>query len=359
MDIRIVETMPTSGGLADPTFRIDPNLETVSLDWNQTDETLAVVDYNLNYNILPWQLYDDCVKKIFLTYNGQSCQTNQLIETVVMESSNEADINQIPGYHNSNEWHYKPREFHYPEELKLLTNPLDYATLPYDYREGFTVVKQFLTAQANVSPGTPAYTAFYRAPTLTSFIPANVEGNRLFIDGWYTSYVCTVKKWTTATPPSNSTGDIVWYDDQFYINLTGNPGLLVTELLTGITKPDTTNWREAPTFVEWQALMMANIGPVEVDDPIYFIESQHLATPELNAAILKELQKNCQCCDSQDYGMSHIDSYMKLMQKRLGAWVNFNQEIFSEAACIVASARKLCHLCLYHDECLTTPRKTC
>ena len=86
-DIRVVETMVTAGGLADATFRIDPDIENISLDWNETEGKLSVVDYNMNYNILPWQLYDDMVKKVFLTYNGKNCDRGQLIETVVMESA--------------------------------------------------------------------------------------------------------------------------------------------------------------------------------------------------------------------------------------------------------------------------------
>ena len=103
MDIRIVESLVTSGSLADPTFRIDPTLESVSLDYDATDGKLALVDYNMNYNILPWQLYKGMVKKTFLTYNGWSCDGQQLLETVVAQSADSADANQIPGYHNSNE----------------------------------------------------------------------------------------------------------------------------------------------------------------------------------------------------------------------------------------------------------------
>lgn len=205
MDIRVVESIPTSGGLADPSFRITNTVENVSLSWDEQTGELSVVDSNMNYNLLPWQLYDNAVKKVFLTYNGKAYESSDILETVLVESKNEGDVNQIPGYFNSNSWAYKPSTFHYPTEILEMTNISDYATLPYDYREGFTVVKQFLTAQANVTPGTPAYTAFYRAPTLTNFIPANVEGNKIYTDGWYTSYVCVVKRWSTADPINTNT----------------------------------------------------------------------------------------------------------------------------------------------------------
>ncbi len=365
MDIRVVESLITSGGLGDPTYRIDPTVEQVSLDWDNTDGRLSVVDYNMNYALLPWQLYDDAVKKVFLTYNGKSCATGHLLETVVMESNDEDDVNQIPGYNNSNEWGYIPREFTYPSEILSLTNPADYANSPYDYREGFTVVKQFLTAQANISPGTPAYTAFYRAPHLTSFIPANVEGNRIYTDGWYTSYTCVIRKWASVDPATNGSaqGDIIYHTPQkkFYINITGAGGSLVVDPSNNLLMmPDTTNWREDPTFEEWQTLMRNNIGSTMVDDPIYFVETQHLVTAELNNAILQELKKQCACCDKPQFGMSDLKTYIKLIQKRLGAWVQFNAELFHEASCILETARPLCNMCLYHQgECNDKPHGSC
>jgi hypothetical protein len=364
MDIRVVESVVTSGGLADPSFRIDPAIEHVSLDWNNSEGTLALVDYNLNYQILPHQIYTDLVKKVFLTYNGKSCGSGQLIETVVMESDPEDDINQLAGFNNSNEWYYTPSTFSYASEIRYLTNPADYATLPYDYREGFTVVKQFLTAQSNVSPGTPAYTAFYRAPHLTSFVPANVEGNRIYTDGWYTSYVCVVRTWSSVDPITNgvATGDILWYEPnkEFYINLTGVAGALIQDPNDPtLMIPDNINWKPAPNFEEWQTLMRNNLGSTLPNDPIYFVETQHLVTVDLNAAILAELKKQCGCCDSPKFNMSQLQDYMRLVQKRMGAWVQFNAGLYHDASCILESARPLCYQCLYHDHCLTRPRKSC
>lgn len=360
MDIRVVETMMTSGSLADPAFRIDGSLENISLDWDNDDQSLAVVDTNMNYSILPWQLYDDMVKKVFLTYNGWSCDGAKLLETVVAQSADDADVNQIPGFYNSNAWVFTPGEFHYNPAILELTDISQYSQMPYDWSAGFTVVKQFLTSQANVSPNLGAYTAFYRAPQLTNFVPANVEGNKIYTDGWYTSYVCTVKKWTGIQPPVSGTGDIVWYGDRFWINLTGASGALAINPTTQTIEPDSTNWAPDPNFEQWQTLMMNNVGPAEVDDPIYFVESQHLVTVELNQAILNELKKCCECCDKPNFWESHMDTYQKLIQKRLGAWVQFNSQLFHEASCILESARPLCNLCLYHvDECNTTPRLRC
>jgi len=354
MDIRTIESVVTSGGLADTNFRIDGDLENVSLAWDEAEETLGVVDYNLNYSVLPWQLYADGVKKVFLTYNGKSAQTGDILETVLLESNNEDDINQIPGYNNSNEWHYVPREFNYPSEFQYLTDPSLYANQPYDYSQGFTVVKQFLTAQANLAPGTPAYTAFYRAPHYTSFIPANVDGNRIYKDGWYTSYVCVVRTWTSVDPVVNgaSTGDIVYYEEQkkFYINISGQGGTLIPDPNDPLKQiPDPAHWKVNPTFTEWQTLMRNNLGPTSVNDPIYFIETQHLVTVDLNKAIIFELKKQCNCCVTGKFNASSIDTYMRLVQKRLGAWVQFNEELFHEAAAILETARETCYQCLYHQ----------
>ena len=368
MDVRIVESMATSGALADPTFRIDGNIENVSLDWDNTDRRLSLVDYNMNYSILPWQLYDDVVKKVFLTYNGLDCTRRNLLETVVMESDDASDLNQIPGYNNSNEWQYSPSTFQYPTELQNFTDVSQFSSMPYNYGAGFTVVKEFLTAGANISPNLGAYTAYYRAPQMTNFVPPNVESNKIYTDGWYTSYVCLVRTWLSLDPPTNgaSTGDIVYYEqkEKFYINTTGVGGVLIqdpdypndpTRLI-----PDPTDWTPDPSFAQWQELMRNNVGPSMVDDPIYFVETQHLVTVELNEAILYELKRICNCCDNPKFGASHIDLYQKLYHKRLGAWVQFNQELFHQASCTLINARPLCHQCLYHQgESLNIGRGTC
>ena len=305
--------------------------------------------------MLPHQLYGDLVKKVFLTYNGKDPKSGKILETVVSESSGEDDVNQLAGYNNSNEWHYTPREFTYPTEILSLTNPADYSNKPYDYRAGFTVVKTFLTAQANASIGDPAYTAFYRAPTQSSFVPANVQYNKIYTDGWYTSYVCAVRTWASVDPVINgaSTGDIVYYADQkkFYMNLTGVGGTLVVDPTNPLLFiPDTTNWSEDPTFDHWQTLMRNNLGPSTVSDPIYFIETQHLVTVEINAAILSELRKQCMSCETHGYNTSMIHTYMKLVQKRLGAWVKFNSELYHDASCILETARAMCTSCLYNTK---------
>ena len=319
MDIRVVESMMTGGGLADTAFRVDGSVENISLDWNAADGKLSVVDYNMNYSILPWQLYGQLVKKVFLTYNGMECTKKQLLETVVMQSNNEADINQIPGYNNSNQWEYQPSTFTYPSDIKDFTNPQDFIDQPYGYAEGFTVVKTFLTSNANVSPNLGSYTAYYHAPTYTNFVLPNVENNKIYTDGWYTSYVCLVRTWSSVDPILNGadTGDIIFYEpnNTFYINLTGVGGSLITVSGNPIAFPDTTNWKPNPTFDEWQTLMRNNVGPADVDDPIYFIETQHLVTVDLNKAILSELKKACTCCSDPKFDMSHMETYQKLYGK--------------------------------------------
>jgi len=354
MDVRVVESMATSGSLKDSIYRIDPNFENVSLVWSEDEENLTLVDYNLNYNLMSFPSSNLYAKKVFLTYNGKSCESKEMLETVLVESSSELDANYIPGYANSTEWIYTPKDFSYNWDFKEFTNIADYSNKPYDYSQGFTVVKQFLTSGANLTPGTPAYTAFYRAPHLVSFLPANVENNRIYTDGWYTSYVIAAKVWpTTGTAPVYSKGDIVYYQGQqkFYLNLTGNAGSLVTDTsyppTPVIKKPNPEDWSSNVTFEHWATLLKKYANITTTGSPIQFIETQHLVTAELNKAILSELKCQCNCCDKPGFNMSHMMTYMKLMQKRLGAYVLFNDEIFHEAQCVLESSRKLCDLCLY------------
>jgi len=356
MDIRTVETLVTNGALATQGVALDPSVEVISLVYDNADASLTLVDENINYNYAQFANESDTwYKKVFLTYNGGGCSTNQVLETVVMESNPAFDPFQRPGYANSNEWEFHPREWSLPVGLREMTDPNDYTTYPYDVREGFTVVKQFLTGQGNISPGDPAYTAFYRAPHLISFLPANVEGNRVYTDGWYTSYLAVVPSYENYQD-TIAQGQIFYSTTQseFYINLTGET------LIVDINNPDahlpwndTTNWQAAPNFVQWKDFMRDHIGAGLPNEKIYFVESQHLVTADLVIAIRKELFNACGCCDDKDFGASKIATYMRLTQKRMGAFVKFNDELYHEAQCIIESARKLCHLCLFshHKNC--------
>jgi hypothetical protein len=362
MDIRVVESLATSGGLIDPKFRVSSTVENISLNWDEENNLLSVVDYNLDYSMLPWQLETDIVKKVFLTYNGKNCSSGQMLETVLVESSGESNIEQTsPGFRNSNEWSYNPSTFKYPDTFLDMTSVADYSTYPYDYSQGFTVVKQFLTAQANLTFGTPAYTAFYRAPHLTSFLPANIESNKIYVDGWYTSYVIAVKTWAAAglsTGASTAKGNIIFFPEQdmFYINLTGLVGGTQYDY-GGNNKimPKVSDWKPNPTFTEWMDFIRHYNNSALPGDPVYYAETQHLVTVELNKAIIEELKKQCSCCCEEGYGSSAIMTYMKLIQKRMGAYIQFNSEVYHEASCILESSRKMCDLCLYGD----SPCSTC
>lgn len=360
MDIRLTQTVSTTGVLTDPIYRVDSNISNVDLLWNEENKTLGLVDYNLNYNNLPFQLYSQLVKKTFLTYNGKAKDSNTFIETVLTESNAAFSTSNAADYANSNEWHYKPSEFQYPTEIKDLTNPSDYSNQPYDVSQGFTVVKQFLTNQGNISAGDPMYTAFYRAPQITSFIPANVESNQIYTDGWYTSYIALVKTWTIFDPVNNqpNKGDILYYVDtnKFYINTTGVSGATIDDPNDPTKQiPNPIDWSTSITFADWTALMKKYLTvTTSNNDPIYFIESQHLVTLEINKAITKEVLSQCDCCQSHSFKPIHIADYQRLLQKRLGAWKAFVDGNYDNASCILESARQLCHKCLYHkDECNT------
>jgi len=350
MDIRTVETVSTSGGLKDPVYRVTPGVETTSLTWDADAGNLSLVDHNLNYSILPGQLGTDIVKKTFLTYNGKSCPTGKLLETVIIESGNGPDINQIPGFNNSNEWIYNPSTYTMPNGIQDFTDIDQYQTADYIHSHGYTIVKNYLSVGSMLTPGTSTYTAFHHAPHYFAVTPANLVGSKIYTDGWYTSYVCAVKTWLYTNPPVNgaSKGDIVYWPakEEFYINITGVGGTIqVPTSGPDLTpRPDDTNWKASPSFDEWQDLMKTNLGQAMVDDPIWFIESQHLVTIGINKAIRSELLKDCNECESGAFRQSKISMYIKLMQKRLGAWTQFNSGMFHDASNILISARDVCDL---------------
>jgi hypothetical protein len=364
MDIRVVESMATAGSLSDLAFRVDPNVENVSLVYDEVNDSLVLTDANLNHNTLPSQLGTDIVKKTFLTYNGVSTETKQLIQTVVMESAHGESATQEPGFNNSYEWVYNPASFKYPGGvLPTMSDPSDTSTWPYDQSQGITVVKQFLGGQSGLVENN--YKAFYRAPVQHSFQLANADiTGKIYKDGWYTSYVIDCKTWDAIDPLTNgiAAGDILYRieDGLFYINTTG---VVLPEDLVDLTHlpiNDTTNWKANPNWLEWMSFLKLNMGAALPGDPVYFIETQHLVTADLSKAILAELKSICGCCTDPKFGMSHIEDWMKLTQKRAGAYLEFNKELFTEAQCIIESTRKLCFMCLYHkNECLFKPSQSC
>jgi hypothetical protein len=371
MDIRIVETLASSGVLKDPGLRLDGDRESVSLDWSYRNSTFSVIDRNLNYSLLPFTMGSGLVKKVFLTYNSISYQTKEILETVVMESANGADPDAYPGYNNSDEWIYSPANFRIGVDPSSLASN-DLLTWEYPYSEGVTLIKQFLNSESNTDE--VLYTSYYRRPTMTSFEMANVEGSKVFTDGWYTSYVIAVKEYDTLAPTTAilaqaPEGVIVYYpeDGLFYVNITGtclDPAGGGSEV--HLPPNDTVNWRANPTFAEWQTLMrnvLQEITPsMDIEEPeieqeisplhpIYFIESNHLATPDLNRAILTLLQKTCARCHEDKFNMTHIEDWCRLTQKRLGSFIFFSEERFKESQRIILSSRAHCEAILYGKNC--------
>jgi len=352
MKTRIVETIATAGSLSDTAFAIDASKENVSLDYNAASEDLAILDYNLNYNALPWQLGDDLVKKVFLTYNGASCTSSEIIQTILAESSPLANANQEPGYNNSNEWIYKPSEFQ-RTDLPTTSDPCDTRNLPYDQSEGFTITKQFLTAESNIAQ----LTTQYRYPSYHEVIPANTDdsGTRIYKDGWYTSYVIACKTWDSADPVNNGVaiGQVVYYPlkEEFYINTTGTASTLVNENNDASLPliPDPEHWTKGVSFEQWMEFLRNNMGKAMTNDPVYFVENQHLVTCELQEAVKKELLKIGSCCDKPEFGMSHIEMWMKLKQKLIASATKFKDCNFKAAQKILESSRATCYMCLYHN----------
>jgi hypothetical protein len=365
MNKRIIETLPTTGALRGTQFRLDGNLENVSLIWDYADRSLTVNDHNLDYSQLPYELNTQLQKKVFLTYNGISSENNSVIETVVMESSSALDSSgeQNPGHADSNEWGYQPAYFRVNPNYLELTNPADWSTYPYDVSQGFTVVKQFLSAESNfpspyISDGDTLYTAFFRAPQITHIQLANTTGSTVHTDGWYTSYVIACKHFSVMTQtlsdgdtiPNLALGHIYWDDttQAYYVNTTGTALVFDSISLTHLPSNDAVNWT-TPTFTDWTNLMQSHVdGTFVRRDNIYYIENQHLVTPDLNAAIERELLNICDCCTDRKFGASQIDTWIKLTAKLNGAYYNFHNCFFKDAQCILESARPICAKCSIH-----------
>jgi hypothetical protein len=355
MDIRAVESIGTSGLFSNNDYSLDPTLENVSLTYNEDTKILALTDANVNYNAAPILLGTEAVKKVFLTYNGYSSNTGLLLETVVMESNSTPDPTglQGPGYNDSSAWFYDPAKFKLPSELLEMTDPNDWSTYPYDVSQGFTVVKQFLVGEANFGTG-PAYTAFYRAPHLTTFQASNTEGNRVYTDGWYSSYIILAQTYAFKDPQNTGirTGEILYSEtgQEFYMNLTGTT--LQTDPLfptAHLPENDPINWR-VPTFPEWQNFLRENYTKQALPGAlVYYVETQHLVLADLATAIINEVMKTSKDCCTTDFNISYIKTWVKLSQKRYAAYISLQRENFKDMQCIIETTRALCYDCLYHN----------
>jgi hypothetical protein len=339
MDIRSTQSLSTNGLYINRQYFNNPALEGVSLYWDAESETLQLTDINLKYNVA---LYSNFYKKAILTYNGYDKTSNLLLETKVYESNNTAPVDNADDSAKANFWNYKPKEFSYETEYLPTINPLEYSKQPYDYTNGFVVVKQFLTNESNYSMQAE-YKALYRSPTLPVFAPANVSGTTVYTDGWYTSYIILTPSIAYARNKYNNNipkGTIV-YDptsQSFYINISGTD----TNLEIG---DDTVNWSESITLEQWKDFLRNNIDNQLTNSIVLFTETQHLVMPELFRAIENVVLEGATAC-TKNYGLDIIDTWVRLSQKVSAAQIFFNNENFMPMQKVLESARALCSKCL-------------
>jgi len=340
MDIRSTQSLSTNGLYLNRQYFNDPALEGVSLYWDAESETLQLTDINIKYNV---NLYQNFYKKAILTYNGFDKTSNLLLETKVYESNNSAPATTTDDSAKANFWNYKPKEFTYETEYLTSINPLEYATQPYDYTNGFVVLKQFLTNESNYTMQAE-YKALYRSPTLPVFTPTNVSGTTVYTDGWYTSYLVLTPSiaYTRSLYNNNDipTGTIV-YDptsEAFYINISGTD--TGAEIST-----DTENWSESISLEQWKDFLRNNIDNQITNSLVTFTETQHLVMPELFRAIENVVLEGAVNC-TKNYGLDIIDAWVRLSQKVSAAQIFFNNENFMAMQKVLESARALCNKCL-------------
>jgi hypothetical protein len=348
MDIRSTQSRSTSGLYSDPRFLSNPNLEGVSLTWDALENKLVLTDININYNTA---LYTNFFKKAIITYNGYNKTANYLLETLVYQSDNSNPASLVNNSTKANFWEYIPSQFKVEDELRTTTNPLDFATQPYDYTQGFTVVKQFLTNQSNASMQVD-YTALYRSPILSILYPVNVVGKNVFTDGWYTSYIIltpTIEYARSLYTNSIPKGTIV-YDPtskNFFINTTG------ADLNAPVLTNEPENWSTSISLEQWQSFLRDNLDAHITNNLVLFVETQHLVLPDLFLSIENTVLNGAVACNNGNYGLDVIDTWVRLSQKASAAQIFFNNENYSAMQKIIESSRSLC------SKCLTDVKRSC
>lgn len=335
MDIKNIITVDTDGALSKEIYKVMPELPAVTAWFSDIDaekRTLFMSPSNIRFTDLP--NIQNSTYATFLTYNGSLGLSNKIFSAVVAQGTGLFDMNNAPVLE------YNPGEVvpfdaetvdDIVVEISMYNGTVDVVT----YSEGILVQgeKQYKVKSVRANP------------TNITKLP-NIEGGRVYLDGWYS--------YTTVIFKNISVGDRVeegiFYGYQGFIFkasvsgimnvLTGeNEGSVAIISATYSTGDDAAIQEENTDYKEILFSLDSSGTDDDANSGNTFIHSQILITEEIRDAIIKEVMEASldTCCGPIEY-----EDWQKLTMKRMAAAIMFENSLFENAQIIIESSRSFC-----------------
>ena len=326
MEISNILIDDTNGDLEKDLFKLHPDKEALSV-WFGEQKDVRVLNFstnNIRFDSIP--NIEPSTYKTYLAYNGTLGYSKKVFSTVVEQDSGIFNRGAVPilTYNPNNIVNITDPELLEEKviDIKMYNGQVDVIT----YSEGILVKGQ----------------KQYRAKAVRSFptkiesLP-NVSNDKVFLDGWY-SYTHIIFR-------DVKNGDTI-FKDSFYaiggfIFKASHEGIYEKDLSTGDNLVVNISGSYIQEYNDDYEEVLFSLNEATGSSPKannIFLHSQVLITDEIRDAILKEILCSAMC---EDDGCEYAD-WQRLMLKRLGASVMFDNELYENAQIILESARAAC-----------------
>jgi len=338
MNIDSILVQDTNGDLAKDILKNNLDKEALSVWFTDVDKSLKkIVNFSVNnvrYDSIP--NIQGGTYMTFLTYNGTAGYKDKLFSTVVASDEGVFFRNEPPVLRYD------------PAHLFDVTSFEDFTDIVLDIKmyNGSIDVLNYADTRMGEGPlvkGDRGYIVKSRRsfPTKVDTIP-NVEGKRLFLDGWY-SYTQVIFKDLENGDPVVANN---FYSFRGRVYKASEYGVFYEgEDVNGLVVQLDTGERAEASLVAVGELTYEEIlfslnetADLSPQANSVFLHSQVLITEELRLAILQEVV-DIACKDK--IGCDFMD-WQKLQLKRIAAYVMFENGMYEKAQIILESARSMC-----------------
>jgi hypothetical protein len=333
MNIPIVYTKDTHGALTYDVLKHDKEAPAVIA--HDDNENLIMSYSNIDYASIPGLSPNHTSYLFFLTYNGTNKRNKMLFSTILLQETGILDI-------------FSPPSFTYSVNGEV-----------NKYIEGCPECDQtiidinFYTREANIlrfntDPGL-CTTDQNRIPNIRYTYPfkvtvaPNVEDNEVQYDGWYTATFAVIKD--IYDEANVLKGDIIGYNGKVYlVPVDGEFAASENEGVKDvIISPDGVTHELFDITYEQFILAANGLLDFNTGTTTLVANSQILVTKRINETIIDEVKKvNTDYTGCETYNLCSIDSWQKMQQKRIAAYILWLESNFNRAQIVVESARESC-----------------
>jgi hypothetical protein len=330
MDIGLVELKDTHGALAYDVFKIDIE-ESAAKVWLSDNPTIGdnsilnMIYNNIDYRAIPGADPAKLTYKFVLTYNGTMFRNDKTYAQLIKNETGKLDPGAPPLFT------YSPEGLKYPQDI----NPQD-VILNVHFLTGEANILQFKGVPVGGNNGPFEYVAKYSYPFSVSKLP-NTRDGKTYMDGWYSGTFAVYKDKLNYSAVVE--GDIFGFKGKVY---TATVSGILTDLGTHVVVVDSegvyTELVET-TFEEFMVDINSN-NSIVTNAPHHSVTTQVLVTSELNEAMINQLLNTATSTECDD--KCAIANWQKLQQKRIGAYIQFDNSNFRKAQVIIESSRTVC-----------------